>query len=112
MGSVQAKTGQINPYSIEISPEAQRGLLAISRANRRFIIDAIDGLANDPRPSNSKLLHKAQNLRRLTIGDYRVIYGIQESLSLITIEMVRHRSIVYLALSTLALSVRTKKYSK
>lgn len=112
MGRLQEETGPINPYHIQISPEAQRGLLAISRGNRRLIINAIDELAETPRPDNSKLLRKAENLRRLTVGDYRVIYGIQESTSTITIELVRHRSIVYTLLGALAITVRSKRYSQ
>lgn len=54
-------------------PEAQRGLLAIGKANRRLVSDAIDSLAIDPRPGNSLLLRQPGNLRRLTVGDYRVI---------------------------------------
>jgi mRNA-degrading endonuclease RelE of RelBE toxin-antitoxin system len=73
MGRFQEETQPLNPYNIEIMPEAQRGLEAISVANRRLIVDAIDDLATTPRPNNSKLLRKAENLRRLTIGDYRVI---------------------------------------
>ena len=112
MGRVQEEAGTLNTYKIQINPEAQRGLLAISRANRRLILDGIDSLAFDPRPDTSKLLRNAENLRRLTIGDYRVIYGIQESNSTVTIELVRHRSIVYLALSAFAITVRSKRYSK
>jgi hypothetical protein len=46
------------------------------------------------------------------VGDYRVIYGIEESRRMVTIELVRHRSIVYLALAALAISVRLKRYSR
>jgi hypothetical protein len=59
----QEEASQIDIYDIEINPEAQRGLSAVGKANQRLIIDAIDGLAFNPRPSNSKLLYKAENLR-------------------------------------------------
>ncbi len=100
MGSFQEETGSINPYHIQISPEAQRGLQAISRGNRRLIIDAIDGLAGNPRPDNSKLLRKAENLRRLTVGDYRVIYGIQESTSSVTVELAPSQRRLHIVRST------------
>ena len=76
-----------------------------------MIADAIDGLATNPRPDSSKLLRKAENLRRLTVGDYRVIYGIEEAVRRVTIEAVRHRSVAYLTLSALAITVRSRRYS-
>lgn len=111
MERVQEESRQIDIYDIQISPEAKRGLLAVPRNNRQIIIDAIDGLARTARPSNSKLLYKAENLRRLTVGDYRVIYGIEESLLRVTVELVRHRNIAYATLAALAISVRSR-YSR
>jgi mRNA interferase RelE/StbE len=109
----QEEAGKIGiVYDLEIAPEAQRGLLSIPRKNRPIIVDAIDGLACEPRPENSKLLRNAENLRRLRVGDYRVIYGIEESKRKITIELVRHRSIVYAALAALVITVRLKRYSR
>jgi mRNA-degrading endonuclease RelE of RelBE toxin-antitoxin system len=110
VGSFQ-ETGQIDIYDIKISSGAKRGLLSVPRNNRPIIFEAIDDLATNPRPANSKLLYKAENLRRLTVGDYRVIYGIEESLGKVTIELVRHRSIAYAALAALVISVRSR-YSR
>jgi mRNA interferase RelE/StbE len=107
----QEKAGQLNIYDVHISPEAQRGLLSIARKNREIIIEAIDGLETNPRPDNSKLLYKAENLRRLTVGDYRVTYGIEESIRKVTIELVRHRGIVYTLVAALAISARSR-YSR
>jgi|SRR5579863_8021133 len=112
MERLQEEARPLNPYHIQINPEAQRGILSLSRTNRRLVVDAIDALSENPRPTNSKLLYKAENLRRLTVGDYRVLYGIQESNSTITIELVRHRSIVYTLLGALAMTVRSKRYSR
>lgn len=111
MGRFQEGPSQIDIYDIQISPEARRGLLSVPRSNRQIIVDAIDGLATNARPANSKLLYKAENLRRLTVGDYRVIYGIEQSLMKITIEMVRPRKVVYAALAALVISVRSR-YSR
>ena len=108
----QEEASPITIYDIEIMPEAQRGLSAVGRVNQRLISDAIDGLASDPRPANSKLLVKAENLRRLTIGDYRVIYGISESKQSVTIELVRHRSKGYMFLAAFALTIRSKRYAR
>jgi len=111
VGGIQEKARIDALYDIIITSEAQTGLLSISRQNRRVVADAIDDLAFDPRPSTSKLLVKAENLRRLTVGDYRVIYGIEESIQTVTVELVRHRGIVYTLLTVLKTTVKSK-YSK
>ena len=111
MERFQEHSDQINIYDIQISSEAKRGLNSVPRTNRQIIVDAIDGLAISPRPSKSKLLRASENLRRLTVGDYRVIYGIEESFVRITIELVRHRNIAYATLAALAISVRSR-YSR
>jgi len=111
VGRFQEKSGQVEIYDIQIAPEAQRGILSVPRTNRQIIIDAIDSLAVDARPSTSICLRNAENLRRLTVGDYRVVYGIEQSSLKITIELVRHRSIVYAGLAAFALTVRSK-YSR
>lgn len=108
VGRRQEEAEQISAYDIEVTDEAERGLFSINKKNRGFIVDAIDDLAFDPRPPNSKLLVRAENLRRLTVGDYRVIYGVEESSRKITIELVRHRSTVYTLLGTLMTTVRAK----
>jgi mRNA interferase RelE/StbE len=112
MGRFQEDSLNDNFYEITIAPEAARGLRSISVTNQRLIVDAIDGLATNPRPENSKLLYKAENLRRLTVGDYRVIYGIQDNLSRVTVELVRPRRLGYAFLTALALEIRSKRYSK
>jgi mRNA-degrading endonuclease RelE of RelBE toxin-antitoxin system len=93
-------------------PEAQRGLSSIGKANRRLIIDGIDDLATNPKPPNSKRLINAENLRRLTVGDYRVIYGISENRKSVTVELVRSRNKGYMFLAAFALTIRAKRYSK
>jgi mRNA interferase RelE/StbE len=99
-------------YDVQVSPEAQRCILSIPRKSRPLLIDAIDSLAFTPRPEDSKLLRDGENLRRLTVGDYRVIYGIEETRREVTIELVRHRSLGYAFLAALAISVRAKRYSR
>jgi mRNA-degrading endonuclease RelE of RelBE toxin-antitoxin system len=63
------------------------------------------------RPDTSKLINNAASLRRLTVGDYRVIYGIAEAQKTVIIELIRHKSMVLMALAALALEVRVKNFS-
>jgi len=55
----------------------------------------IEALATDPRPPGCKKLRGAIDLWRLRVGDYRVIYRIDDPTGLVEIRAVRHRSAAY-----------------
>jgi len=113
MERVQKDAGHLAPYDIEISSEAKRSLddSPITKENKRMIADAIDRLELEPRPENSLRLVTGENLRRLTVGDYRVVYGIDENARKIVIERIRHREQAYDELVELAKAVKGK-YSR
>lgn len=51
-------------------------------------------LAEDPRPPNAKKL-KGRNAFRVRVGDYRVIYTIEDGILLIVVVTLGHRRDVY-----------------
>lgn len=52
-------------------------------------------LADDPRPSQSKKMQGSATTWRLRVGDYRVIYEIDDARRLVSVTRVRHRREVY-----------------
>ncbi len=52
----------------------------------------------EPRPVRALKLQGNRNLWRLRVGDYRVIYSIDDSAWLVDVSAVRHRRDVYLDL--------------
>ncbi len=62
-------------YKIEIRPGAQKQLQALPNPAQLGIVQAIDRLAETPRPSGCKKL-KGTELWRIRIGRFRVIYAI------------------------------------
>jgi mRNA interferase RelE/StbE len=58
------------------------------------IENAIERLATDPRPRNCKKL-KERTGWRIRVGDYRVIYEIDDRAKTVVVMRVRHRSDVY-----------------
>lgn len=70
-------------YRIEIVPKAKRQLKAIRN------------LAETPRPQGVKKLSGEDNLYRIRIRNYRVIYQIQDNVLLILIVAVGHRRDIY-----------------
>lgn len=64
------------------------------RPSRKRIETAIDALANDPRPHGCTKLTGA-NAYRIRIGDYRVVYTIDDKVSIVDVTNVGHRGSIY-----------------
>lgn len=56
---------------------------------------AIESLESDPRPVGCKKLVGSDHTYRLRIGDYRVVYEIQDDILVILVVRIRHRGDVY-----------------
>ena len=74
---------------------AERELTKLAADVRQRITEAIDKLKTSPRPRHSEKLEGANDLRRIRVGDYRVIYTIMKSVLVIQIIRIRHRRDVY-----------------
>jgi len=81
-------------YRIEIRRQAVKELNRIGLQDRKKIQQAIDGLAANPHPAGSIKLRKRDGWR-IRIGDYRVIYSIEEQKVLVLVLRVGHRREVY-----------------
>ncbi|MET3922932.1 mRNA interferase RelE/StbE [Arthrobacter sp. UYEF20] len=64
----------------------------------RRVIQAIDALSVDPRPSGVRALVGYPNLWRIRVGDYRVVYTIRDTELVVLTLRVAHRSSVYRSL--------------
>ena len=82
-------------YAIEFTRSAQKELLKLSTEMIRRIVPKIDALSLEPFPSGCVKIVGAEDLWRIRIGDYRVIYSVQQTIQLITIERIRHRKDAY-----------------
>ena len=82
-------------YTIELQTKAMRQLKSLEKQTRERIVRAVDKLAKNPRASNCKPLEGFTGIRRLRIGDYRVIYQIRDSELVILVVEVGHRKEVY-----------------
>ncbi len=55
----------------------------------------IDSLAENSRPQGIKKLSNEEDMYRLRVGDYRIIYQIREKSLLVLIVRIGHRSDIY-----------------
>jgi len=82
-------------YSVSFARSARKELENLSQNIALRILRKIEALPENPRPAGSKKLTGQNSLWRIRIGDYRVVYSIDDGNRLIDITIVRHRSSVY-----------------
>ena len=82
-------------YGVQLTPVAARQLKKLSRDVQQRLRDAIDLLEDDPRPPSAKKIQGADDLWRIRVGDYRVIYKIQDAKLLVLVLRLAHRKDIY-----------------
>jgi mRNA interferase RelE/StbE len=82
-------------YSITFARSARKELEALPNSLILRIFSKIESLGIEPRPNNCRKLQGFTNLWRIRIGDYRVIYSIDDNAKIVDIIAVRHRREAY-----------------
>ena len=82
-------------YSLLFKRQVEKDFRKIDRRYRKKILYEIEGLKKLPRPSNSRKMTNTEITYRLRVGDYRVIYQIDDDAKVITIFYVRQRQDAY-----------------
>ena len=83
-------------YRLAILPSAQRELAAIPSKEQKRINERILRLADTPRPRGITVLQgQKDTYYRLRVGNYRIIYQIQDKMLLILVIKIGHRREVY-----------------
>jgi mRNA interferase RelE/StbE len=85
----------MSDYQVTFARSARKELERLPSREVKRIIAKITALALEPRPTGCRKLVSEQNLWRIRIGEYRVVYSINDEMQIIDIVMVRHRSEVY-----------------
>ena len=82
-------------YRVAFRPSAERELRKLPRTVIAEVSTLVGEFAESPYTRNSEKLSGGENLFRVRIGDYRVVYQVDLKNRLITIFRVRHRKDVY-----------------
>lgn len=82
-------------YEIEFAPKAARQFKKLSNEARLRLRPRIDALARNPRPKGVKKLSGERNLYRIRVGEYRVIYSIQDDVLIVLVLKIGARREVY-----------------
>ncbi|MEM8831552.1 MAG: type II toxin-antitoxin system RelE/ParE family toxin [Cyanobacteria bacterium P01_G01_bin.19] len=82
-------------YRIEFSKSASKQFRKLPSGIKKRVKVKIDELAREPRPNNVKKIQGDERSYRIRVGDYRIIYEIEDAVLLITVIKIKHRSEVY-----------------
>lgn len=81
-------------YNVVLSKKAEKFLDTLSYKTLLPIIKALEGLIDNPRPYGY-LKMKGVEAYRMRVGDYRIIYEIQDNILLIDVIDIGHRKNIY-----------------
>ena len=81
-------------YQVVIEKQVQKQLTKIHSVDYNKVVEALQGLANNPRPHGFKKL-KGRAGYRIRVGDYRIIYNINDNILTVFVLTVGNRRDVY-----------------
>jgi len=83
-------------YTVQLTAAAERDLGKIKdRTALHRIARAIDGLGANPRPPGMRALSGDSSILRIRVGDYRILYTIEDKALIVLVVRAGHRRDVY-----------------
>jgi mRNA interferase RelE/StbE len=84
-------------YRVEFSRQADRAFDRLPEQVRKRMSRAINALVSNPLPSGATKLSGPEqtNLYRIRVGDYRVVYSIENERLVIFLVKIGHRREIY-----------------
>lgn len=82
-------------YDVSLTSSAEKELKKLSGQLTARIVPRLENLAFNPRPSGCKKLVGGDDEWRIRVGDYRVVYTIDDARLLVEVTRIRHRSEIY-----------------
>jgi mRNA interferase RelE/StbE len=82
-------------YSLTFRKSVEKDLRKIPKEIILHIFEHVENLTSEPIPHDAYKLTSAENLYRIRVGDYRVIYQVLHSNREVIVFYIRHRSVAY-----------------
>ena len=82
-------------YAVSLLPAAEREWRKLPHEIRPRVNRALLSLENEPRPHGAAKLSGSSDRWRIRVGDYRIIYQIDDVAREITVLRIAHRRQVY-----------------
>ena len=85
----------MSDYSVTFARSARRELERLDATAIARILPHVESLTDEPRPRGCRKLSGQVKLWRIRVGDYRVIYEVDDKERTVDIIAVRHRRDAY-----------------
>jgi mRNA interferase RelE/StbE len=85
----------VSNYSVQVKPSARKELEALPDNVLGRVLQKVEALQDAPRPAGCRKLKGYKDQWRIRVGDWRVVYIIDDTARLISVTRVAHRREVY-----------------
>ncbi|HQQ78074.1 MAG TPA: type II toxin-antitoxin system RelE/ParE family toxin [Thermoanaerobaculia bacterium] len=82
-------------YRLEFVSSAQREFLRLPSGVQERLEPHLNSLEQNPRPRGVKAMAGHRGLFRIRVGDYRILYEIDDASHVVTVTRVRQRGSAY-----------------
>ncbi len=82
-------------YSIRISASAEKQLKKLPRDDQKRVAAAIMALGENPHPPGVRKLSGYDDVFRIRVGNYRILFSVSEAEVIIIVLKIGHRRDVY-----------------
>lgn len=82
-------------YRVEVSTTAERQIRRLQRDDQIRVLRAVRDLATEPHPRGCRKLRGYEDVYRLRVGTFRVLYSVERERILVIILKVGHRKDIY-----------------
>ena len=82
-------------YEIIIKPSAEKALDLLSKPIRTRVIEVLEELCDQPRPPGCVKLSGEENIWRIRVGEWRIVYEIHDRRLVVLVVRIGHRKDIY-----------------
>ncbi len=82
-------------YRVALTASAEKELHNLAAQMVARIVPRLEGLASTPRPAGCKKLKGGDNEWRIRVGNYRIVYEIDDKARTVDVTRIAHRREVY-----------------
>jgi len=85
----------VNSYAVEVKPSTRKELEALPDHVLSRVVRKLEALGDSPRPAGCRKLKGHKDQWRIRVGDWRVVYIIDDAAKLVSVTRIAHRREVY-----------------
>jgi mRNA interferase RelE/StbE len=85
----------VDSYFVEVKPSARKELEGLPDTVLARAVRKMESLSDSPRPPGCKKMKGYRDHWRIRVGDWRIVYIIDDGAKLVSVTRVAHRREVY-----------------